>query len=132
MMQWSKQYATGIERIDEQHKMLFEMTETFRTAVNKKVGNRVYESVLESLESYAIAHFNFEEECMERYRCPVAEKNKQEHKNFVEELAGFQQRYAANGFDPLDADKLIEMVNRWLAGHICRVDIHLKQYALNP
>jgi hemerythrin len=131
-MLWSEQYATGIGRIDEQHKTLFEMAETFRTALDKKVGKRVYESLLESLDGYAAAHFNFEEECMERYRCPVAETNMQEHRNFVEVLAGFKQRYAANGFDPLDARKLVETVNQWLASHICRVDINLKQYAPKP
>jgi hemerythrin len=94
-----------------QHKTLFEMAETFRTALDEKVGKRVSDTLLDSLDRYVDAQFSFEQNCMDRYRCPVADKNMEEHKRFMEILAGFPQRYATNGFNPLDAAKLIDMVD---------------------
>ena len=35
-MKWSDQYATGIDHIDDQHKMIFKMAEDFRAALDRK------------------------------------------------------------------------------------------------
>jgi len=134
-MRWSEKYATGIVRIDEQHRMIFKMTEDFRAALDESSpggGARVYGLLLDSLDRYCRSHFGFEERCMEEYRCPVARRNKEAHARFAEVLSGFKQRYAVNGFDPVDARDLIDTVDRWLAEHICRVDVHLRQCVREP
>ena len=125
-MKWSDEYATGIERIDDQHKMIFQMAEDFRAALDEGQGERVYEDLLQSLDLYVRTHFHAEEECMERYRCPVAEGNRKAHVEFIEFLAGFKQRYAVRGFDRTDARNLVDGIDRWLANHICRIDVHLR------
>jgi len=38
----------------------------------------------------------------------------------------------ATGFDPGDARDLPDTIEQWLANHICRIDIHLKQCVQNP
>lgn len=65
---------------------------------------------------------------MEKYACPVAEGNKKAHDRFVEVLAGFQKRYATVGFDRGDARGLVDTIDKWLADHICRIDVRLKEY----
>jgi len=125
-MKWSDNYATGIERIDEQHKMIFKMAEDFRGALYEGGGERTYGLLLDFLDRYCRGHFGFEERCMEQYHCPVAERNKQAHLRFVEVLAGFRQRYAGSGFLAVDARELVDAVDRWLDDHICRIDVHLR------
>lgn len=127
-MKWSGQYATGIEHIDDQHKMIFKMAEDFRAALDESAGERVYGGMLESLDLYVRTHFGFEERCMDKYSCPVAEGNKKAHDRFVEVLSGFQQRYTVSGFDRADARDLVDTVDRWLADHICRIDVRLRGY----
>ena len=127
-MKWSDQYASGIEQIDDQHKMIFKMAEDFRAALDEGVGERVYGEMLESLDLYVRTHFGFEERCMEKYSCPVAAGNKKAHARFVEVLSGFQQRYTAGGFDRTDARDLVNTVDQWLADHICRIDVRLKSF----
>jgi len=126
-MKWSEDYATGIERIDEDHKMIFKMAEDFRAALDEGVGSAVYPVLLDGLTLYCRGHFGFEEQCMEAYRCPVAQKNSKAHARFIETLSGFKQRYAVNGFDRTDARRLVDTVDQWLADHICSIDIHLKR-----
>jgi len=126
-MKWIEDYATGIQRIDHQHKTIFEMAEDFRVALDEGAGGRVYSVLLDNLDVYCRGHFGVEERCMEEYRCPVAQTNKEGHAIFVEVLAGFRQRYTANGYRATDARELIDTVDQWLSGHICRIDVQLKQ-----
>jgi hemerythrin len=125
-MKWTIKYATGIESIDRQHKMLFRMSEDYRESLDGGQGERMYGLLLESLDRYASAHFGSEEQCMNRYQCPVAEENGAAHAKFTEALAGFRKRYATGGFDVGDARQLVEYVDQWLDSHIGRIDVQLK------
>jgi hemerythrin len=125
-MKWSETYATGIAEIDEQHKTIFNMTGDFRAALDEGQGEGSYGLLLEFLERYCRGHFDFEERCMEEYRCPAAQQNKDAHVRFDGVLAGFRQRYAASGYRLADARELLDVVEQWLSNHICGVDIHLK------
>jgi hemerythrin len=126
-MKWQEAYATGVERIDDDHKVIFKMSEDFRAALEERKGDEVYSLLLDSLGLYCRDHFRFEEQCMNEYRCPVALKNKEAHANFLETLSGFRERYAVNGYNSADAWRLVDTVDQWLANHICRIDIHLKR-----
>jgi hemerythrin-like metal-binding protein len=127
-MKWSDQYATGNQQVDDQHKMIFKMAEDYRAALDEGMGERVYGDMLRSLDVYVRTHFGYEEKCMDKYACPVADGNKKAHDRFVEVLAGFQQRYATGGFSPTDARELVDTLDAWLADHICRIDVRLKDY----
>ncbi len=126
-MKWSEELATGIEKVDEHHRMIFQMAEDFRSALDEGGGASVYETMLRSLELYVRSHFRYEERCMERLRCPAARQNREAHASFVETLAGFRRRYESAGFDPAEARRLVDTVDDWLASHICGVDIHLRE-----
>jgi len=128
-MKWSDDYATGVEQVDDQHKMLFKMAEDYRSALDEGRGQGVYSEMLRSLDLYIRTHFGYEEGCMTKYQCPVAGANKAAHTRFVEVMDGFHQRYAANGFDRADARNLVDTLDHWLADHICRLDVRLKEKA---
>lgn len=125
-MKWIEAYATGIARVDEQHKMLFKSVEDFRAALKAGEGEHTYGLLLTFLERYSRGHFNFEERCMEQYHCTVASKNKAEHAALTDTLTGYQKRYKANGYNEIEALTLLDTVDTWLDSHICRVDVHLK------
>jgi hemerythrin-like metal-binding protein len=128
-MKWSDRYATGIARIDEQHKMIFQFAGDFREALDEGRGESVYGALLKSLGLYIRTHFGFEEQCMEQFRCPVAALNKEAHAQFAESFAAFEARYATGGFDQADARALVDTIDTWLSGHICKIDVGLKDRA---
>jgi hemerythrin len=128
-VKWSETYLTGINRIDDHHKALFEMSDVFRDALIEGRGERVYGGLLESLRVYARAHFGFEEGCMERCQCPAAQQNIHAHSTFLQGLAVFEERYTKVGFESADAQRLVEFFDYWLADHICSIDTQLKPYA---
>jgi hemerythrin len=128
-MKWQDRFATGIKRIDDHHKGLFEISEVFRDALNERRGERVYGGVLNSLASYARVHFGFEEGCMGRCQCSAAQQNTLAHAQFLQVLSVFRERYAAVGFERSEALRLVEFIDQWLAVHICGIDLQLKPYA---
>jgi len=128
-VKWSDDYATGIARVDEQHKMLFSSVGDFREALDAGVGSRTYGMLLDFLDQYTRGHFSYEEGCMERHRCPVAQQNKDEHTALLRTLGQFRQRFAEHGYTAGDAVSLLDTLDDWLGSHICRVDIHLKHCA---
>ena len=129
-MKWSEKYVTGIKRIDDQHKGLFELSDVFRDALNEGRGERVYGGLLESLHAYAGIHFCFEEGCIGRCQCAAAEQNVNAHSKFLQGLAVFEERYTIAGFECAEAHRLVEFVDHWLADHICRIDMQLKPHPL--
>ncbi|HJP31722.1 MAG TPA: bacteriohemerythrin [Candidatus Latescibacteria bacterium] len=129
-MKWKEEYATGIPRLDEQHQMLFKMTEDYRVALDEDMGEQTYVDLLVVLTRYCRGHFGFEEDCMEQHKCPMAKENKEAHAQFLDVLAKYQQRYSAIGFDGVDARKLVDTLDQWLDSHICRIDTHLKRCVL--
>ncbi|MBT4836428.1 MAG: hemerythrin family protein [Methylococcales bacterium] len=130
-MEWKKEYATGVDQIDEQHKMLFKMSSDFKAALNENVGERTYGMFLKYLTSYCKSHFRYEEKCMDDHKCPVAKQNKTSHKMFLEKVTEFHQRYDTHHFLQEDANELVKIIDSWLDGHIINVDIHLKKRIKN-
>ncbi len=127
-MLWSDAFATGVARIDDQHKMLFAMASDFREALDESRGERVYAGLLRSLGLYVATHFSYEEGCMARYVCPVAADNKVAHRKFIGMLEEFNVRFAARGFDADDARGLVDTLEGWLVDHICRIDVKLRPF----
>jgi len=125
-MKWKEKYATGSKKIDDQHKLMFAYSEDFREVLDEGLGEKTYDLFLETLRVYAEAHFNYEEGCMLAYKCPVACRNKKEHANFSKIVEKETARYQRRGFERKKARELLDMIDRWLDEHICKVDVQLK------
>src|SRR6266704_1524667 len=102
-MKWSESFATGIQRIDDQHKMLFQMSEDYRLALDEGSGNRVYRLFLRALNLYASSHFSYEEGCMDRCKCAAAKSNRDAHAGFISFLRTHDERFETQGFLSADA-----------------------------
>jgi hemerythrin len=125
-MKWKEEYSVGIERIDEQHQMLFKMVGDFRAALDEGHGARTYGLLLKSLEVYTRNHFEFEECCMDQHKCPAAQQNKDAHQELLAELALYKERYADHGYLQGEAYELMTILEEWLEDHICTIDLQLK------
>lgn len=124
-MGWSDKLITGIESIDNQHKMLFKMADDFRESLEDNRGEGAYSGLLISLYSYTQAHFSMEEKFIAAIQHPLAERNKEEHSKFIEVISGYQDRYTKNGYDRKEAYSLLDTVNCWLEEHISNIDMQL-------
>jgi hemerythrin len=116
--------------IDSQHRMLISYINQLE--VHAQLMNPTMEEMEKSfhfvdfLEDYALTHFQDEEQCMFRHRCPAHRENKQAHTDFLEELRRFKQRLGTEGHRSDILQGLHDYCGQWVQSHILRVDTKLK------
>lgn len=74
MIHWEDEFSTGVEEIDVQHRWLFDFTNTLEQDLVTKHKKSDVGKLLELLGDYSKRHFHFEEDCMNKWKCPFAEK----------------------------------------------------------
>lgn len=127
MLTWTDQFATGSALVDTQHRMLIEKINRLEQLLSGPPPSKaVVDELLNFLGSYVSTHFKFEEQCMEKYRCPAHEKNKQAHAAFLDVFGKFKSRYVAEGPKPELLKSLHQAASSWIRDHILSVDIQLK------
>ena len=93
MVPWNEKFSTGSSELDLQHRTLINninhLEQMLTTTNLTREECEFLIHLVDFLETYADTHFNFEEQCMERYRCPAHQKNKQAHNQF----RGFVQHF---------------------------------------
>ncbi len=126
-IQWSEDYATGVREVDEQHRCLFDMLNSFEQRLQRKEPPAKMMDVLDGLADYAVKHFSCEEGCMERCACPAASVDKLAHQRFVRMVSSRIQDFKAR---PPSADAFESLHNEivdWIKSHICKIDVRLRQ-----
>lgn len=130
MIEWTEQFRTGSDALDQQHQMLIHNINHLECLLSETNPNReAYDfliHLINYLESYTEKHFQFEEECMERYRCPIHEKNKQAHKAFMLYFQQFKEDVRRKGIRPEALRALHQTMSRWIEEHILRVDTQIR------
>lgn len=128
-IEWRKNFATDDPHIDEQHQQIFRFANKFEAiAQQEQVDTSEVDSLLRFLETYVQNHFRYEEACFLKRRCPAAQKNRSEHVAFKAFLTRSLDTYQQNGYQKTWAQELHSKLENWLANHICRVDVQLRDY----
>jgi len=81
---------------------------------------------LDFLQHFVDTHFSYEERCMDSYRCPAHQKNKDAHEIFRQKFKLFKARSEKEGFPVPMLVELDETVEDWIKNHILHVDTQLK------
>jgi hemerythrin len=126
LIEWSDKYATGIDEIDAQHQEIFNQLNRLHDAITSGLGKEVIGDILAFAYDYASRHFSYEEGCMAQLQCPVAEKNKEAHRQFIESM---EQIRAAVERDDEDGESVLELykdLREWIQSHILKIDTHLR------
>ncbi len=130
MILWDKQMETGSRTIDEQHRMLINNLNHLECMLNATNPTReeceFLIQLVNFLESYAEKHFRFEEQCTERYRCPMHAKNKDAHGMFLTLFQRFKERCKTEGLRPDMIRALHQTLSLWIQEHIVKIDTQLK------
>jgi hemerythrin len=124
--QWVESMRTGIDTVDIQHKELIRQMNLLMRAMARGEGASQIDSLMQYLMVYAGQHFRHEEECMEQYRCPVAQANQAAHARFVKRFTAFHQQLVSAPTDnSLVTIQVLRELSAWLINHIRGVDARL-------
>lgn len=127
-VQWRNDLAIGVEKIDTQHKELFNRAGQLLDACNKGKGKDEIGNLIVFLEDYVVTHFKDEEELQRKYNYPEYKEHKALHDDFIVGVKGIKEKFTKEGSSLL----LIVDINRkiidWLVNHIGKVDKKLGKY----
>lgn len=124
---WDNTYATGDEKIDEHHRQLFRFTNKLEELLNAPtVPPDQVEQLLLFLQTYINSHFRYEEACMLKRHCPVAQKNRDAHLAFQDFFQNAHDEYQSQGFSHEWLARLHNFIASWLSSHICEIDAQLR------
>lgn len=116
---WTQDLNTGIEVIDDQHKMIVDYINQLELAVKQR-DRAAVGGVLVDLTDYTLSHFAFEESLQEDADYMFAKPHKSVHEVFAKRIARYQERH--NSGDNV-AEELHAMLVNWLIDHIKRDDM---------
>lgn len=124
MYEMKKEYYTGIEQIDQEHKTLFDIAEeTYQLQNNEFIPDKYdnIKSLLSKLKDYAIMHFQHEEEYMEKIQYKRLFTQKIQHKAFCDKLEEFDLEQLDENSDEL-INEILTFLTDWLVDHILYTD----------
>lgn len=125
---WNDSLATGIDKVDEQHKELIKRTNNLLEHMRQGLGHEEIMKTVQFLSSYVVEHFTDEESVMKTYNYPVFKEHKKQHDDFIKSVEVLAKKMENEKF----LNSLILEVNRsicdWLINHILKEDKVMAQY----
>ena len=127
IVKWEDRYATGVEKIDNQHKELITLTNDLYKAclVGDAATSVVFKDTLHRMVEYIRFHFGDELVTLKKINYPEFNEHKRQHdelvKKVIDAVKDFEEgkRFVANNF--------VRDLKEWVFTHIGHVD---KKYAM--
>lgn len=132
-MMWKDRYCIGVERIDQQHKELFNRVYEFLKIANAKEkkwedGLEKVKETLAFMQEYVIYHFKDEEMVMEELNYPEIETHKKIHKNFKADVTSYVDKLKAGDFNEELVQEFAGKIMTWLIFHVGKEDQQIGKY----
>ncbi len=126
---WSDQYAVGIELIDHDHQKLVGLLNQVVSAANFHMGESYTRSIIAELIEYTRYHFEREENLMQENSYPGFDAHRKQHQAMIEQVEQFSRRIEQS--PNCEDDVCMEVyhyLKSWLINHITHTDKELGQY----
>jgi len=124
LMTWNKNYSVGVQTIDSQHTVLFDILNDLHAAMLKGQAQSLTGPLLRKLLEYTNTHFKAEEAMMATAKYPGLAEHKIKHRDLVKQVEDYVARYE-RGEITLNLH-LLNFLRDWLYNHIQKVD---KEYS---
>ena len=118
----SNNYATGIPRIDKDHRSLFMLINNLHDKAAQGFPDESVKATIDALVDYVEYHFTNEEDIMDRCGYDDIESHKAGHRNLQRLLESYRLSYLD---DPklFDVAGFVEFLKQWLQSHILTSDM---------
>lgn len=128
LLQWTPDLAVGVEKIDDQHKELFQRINQLLEACNQGRGKEALTQVMDFLGDYIVLHFSDEEALQRQHKYPDYAAHRALHEKFVADYRLLYGQLAADGATARLVIQLNRVVVDWLVQHINKVDKVMAAY----
>jgi hemerythrin len=130
-IKWLDSYNTGIEEIDEQHRILVNTINEANTKLNIDDSIQTLEAITKDLLSYVLYHFETEEDMMaehnyKAYSQEEYETHMKQHRDFSAQVLAVRESIKVG--KPIEKEVLIQFLTDWLINHINKTDKKLAKF----
>lgn len=124
MIKWSSEYVIGIDKIDEQHKRLFEIANQAYDLLKDEFSIDKYDKIvviIKELQDYTKYHFKFEEDYMASIGYRKFFSQKVAHDDFIKKIYSIDLKKIDSNQDKAIIN-LLDFVVEWIGAHIKEED----------
>jgi hemerythrin-like metal-binding protein len=127
LVSWDEKYATGIAKIDNQHRELVKLTNRLYNACHSsgEEADAVFKEAMSKMVEYVRFHFSAELQILERINYPEYHDHKKQHEDLVKNILEAVKEFGEN--KPLVPHHFVRTLKDWVFSHIAIYD---KSYAL--
>ncbi|MBK1813452.1 hemerythrin family protein [Clostridium sp. YIM B02505] len=135
MFELTKEYETGIDKIDREHRRLFELADECYNLLKDDACDNKYEKVrkvIKELKNYAKFHFSEEEKLMESVKHKQIFTHKLQHDYFIEKIDAIDIDDIESNQDQYIID-ILTFIVAWIRQHILSKDAqYVRDVIKNP
>ena len=127
-IEWVDAMATGIATIDRQHHFLIDTLQQANEKLLQDENDALLGEIAKVLLSYALTHFETEEELMQRYgyeaACPEdAHAHVAQHRDFSRRVVALRDQLREGR--EVSRIEVLRFLNHWLRDHVLGIDQRL-------
>ena len=91
-LNWTDSLSVKINSIDEQHKKLIGLINSFYEQVSHRTNDENISILIKGMREYTQMHFNYEERYMRQFNYPDYIIHKKEHDMFISKVAAVEEK----------------------------------------
>ena len=129
-MKWKENLSVGIDKIDNQHKELFDRMNKLILAMREGKGKGEVMDTLKFLEDYVVKHFSEEEELQKKNNYPKYNMQHEQHEGFKNQLKKLRENFESKGTSSLLVLNVQKEMSNWWTKHIITLDKDLGKFLL--
>lgn len=116
LIKWQDAMSTGIQLVDEDHKILINLINELQTATQFKIEDKKIDAIMQRLISYTKYHFDREEFLMRNNHYPDYENHKKLHEEMIVKMNDCMSKYHNDQDHTID--DALAFLKTWLVNHI--------------
>ena len=117
-IKWNDSYEHGIPIIDEQHRGLVVLINTFHYILKQGLAPESARPLKAALDAYVTLHFQTEEQLMEKAKYPGLEEHIELHGQLRKNIEDTVSKVRKSG----NPDEALNFLKDWWLGHINKAD----------
>lgn len=122
---WSRHLEIGVAAIDEDHKQLVSLINTYEDAIAAKSLKKL-QRTFEDLIDYCHAHFEREESLMKAVHYPYRTSHRESHEDLLMNLLRLHRKILHG--KKLDLPEISDFLRSWIVDHIINEDLPIRRY----
>lgn len=125
-MAWSDEYCLCMEKVDDQHRHLFELVNKLHDSVINALEQNAMGEILDELIDYTVYHFETEEEMFRKHNYPKLESHKEEHDKLIKEVLELQEKFYKH--EVTITYDVLNFLCSWVKDHTTETDMEYVEF----